>query len=90
MAWVVLVGALSVCHAVTTSCIGASFTIENVRLKMTEIKCAMCEEPATWIRHTQFAGSHPFCEEHAKLEADFYDSDSYLDWEELTDERDGT
>jgi hypothetical protein len=23
---------------------------------MTEIKCAMCEEPATWIRHTQFAG----------------------------------
>jgi endogenous inhibitor of DNA gyrase (YacG/DUF329 family) len=58
--------------------------------KMTEIKCAICEEPATWIRHTQFAGSHPFCEEHAKAESDFYDSDSYLYWEELTDERDGT
>lgn len=56
--------------------------------KVTEIKCLECEEPATWIRHTQFAGSHPFCEKHAKLQSDFYDSDSYLDWEELTDERD--
>ena len=52
---------------------------------MTEIKCSYCEEQATWIRHTQFAGDHPFCEKHAKLEADFNDSDSYLDWEELDD-----
>ena len=52
---------------------------------MTEIKCSYCEEQATWIRHTQFAGDHPFCEKHAKLETDFNDSDSYLDWEELDD-----
>ena len=55
---------------------------------MSDLKCIECEEVATWIRHTQFAGTHPFCEHHAKLQTDFYNSDSYLDWEELTDERD--
>ena len=55
-------------------------------VEVTEIKCLDCEESATWIRHTQFAGSHPFCEKHAKLQADFYDSDSYLDWEELKED----
>lgn len=30
---------------------------------------------AKYIRHTQFAGSHPYCEEHAKLEKDFNDMD---------------
>jgi endogenous inhibitor of DNA gyrase (YacG/DUF329 family) len=57
-----------------------------VVVEVTEIKCLDCEESATWIRHTQFAGSHPFCEKHAKLQADFYDSDSYLDWEELKED----
>lgn len=25
-----------------------------------------CDEPAAYIRHTQFAGSHPLCEKHAR------------------------
>ena len=51
------------------------------RLMMTEIKCAICDEPATWIRYTQFAGNHPFCDKHAELESDFNDGD----WEKLDD-----
>jgi len=45
--------------------------------------CIECEKPATWVRCTQFAGDHPYCEEHARLESDFNDSDSYLYWTEL-------
>jgi len=48
--------------------------------------CCECSKPATWIRHTQFAGSHPFCTAHAKAETDFGTSSSYLDWEELLHE----
>ncbi len=40
----------------------------------------MCDEPAVWIRHTQFAGDHPFCEDHAKMEEDFGVNDSYAYW----------
>lgn len=40
----------------------------------------MCDKPADWIRSTQFAGDHPFCEEHAKLEEDFNVNDSYEYW----------
>ncbi len=39
-----------------------------------------CGAPATHIRSTQFAGDHPFCEEHAKKETDFGQSDSYTYW----------
>jgi len=46
---------------------------------MTE-KCVMCDEPAVWIRHTQFAGEHPYCEDHAKMEGDFGVNDSYAFW----------
>lgn len=43
-----------------------------------------CGKPATWVRHTQFAGSHPFCAEHAKQEDNFGKSDpSYFFWKEL-------
>lgn len=43
-----------------------------------------CGRPATWVRHTQFAGSHPFCSEHARQEADFGEGDpSYFFWKEL-------
>ena len=48
---------------------------------MTEIKCAICNEPATWMRYTQFAGNHPFCDKHAELETDFGSEDA--DWENL-------
>ena len=43
-------------------------------------KCMECGEPATWMRATQFAGNHPYCEHHAKFENDFQISDSYSFW----------
>ena len=46
---------------------------------MTETKCYWCDKPATWMRYTQFAGNHPFCDKHAELETDFNDGD----WESL-------
>jgi hypothetical protein len=30
-----------------------------------------CGKPATWVRHTQFSGSHPFCTKHAEQEENF-------------------
>lgn len=48
---------------------------------MTEEKCIECGAPAVWFRHTQFCGTHPYCEECAKKETDFGTSDaSYYDW----------
>jgi hypothetical protein len=49
------------------------------------MNCLECAEPATWMRCTQFAGNHPYCEDHAKLEADFNDNDSYLFWERINE-----
>ena len=40
----------------------------------------MCDKPADWIRGTQFAGNHPFCDEHARLERGFGINDSYEYW----------
>lgn len=43
-----------------------------------------CGRPATWVRHTQFSGSHYFCTIHAEKEEDFGKSDpSYFYWEKL-------
>jgi hypothetical protein len=50
---------------------------------MTEkLECCMeCDQPATWVRSTQFAGDHPYCQHHAELEKDFLDEpDSYAFW----------
>lgn len=49
------------------------------------MECCGCEREAEWIRHTQFAGSHPFCDQHARLEKNFPDSNSYIWWENLTE-----
>ena len=43
-------------------------------------KCIECDKPATWTRHTQFAGDHPYCTEHAEKESDFNENDSYAYW----------
>jgi hypothetical protein len=51
---------------------------------MTE-KCMMCEKEAEWIRSTQFAGDHPFCDEHARLEKGFMQNDSYEYWYNIKD-----
>ena len=46
--------------------------------------CCECNKPATWMRRTQFAGDHPFCEECAIKEKDFREEDnSYFFWEYL-------
>lgn len=43
-------------------------------------KCLECGAEATWVRSTQFAGEHPYCDQHAKQESDFKQSDSYTYW----------
>jgi hypothetical protein len=50
---------------------------------MTTETCLVCNKPATYLRHTQFAGIHPYCEEHAKKESDFNENDSYTFWEDI-------
>lgn len=49
----------------------------------THERCLECAAKATWMRHTQFAGNHPYCTEHAKLEPDFGVDDSYTFWSEI-------
>ena len=48
---------------------------------MEELVCLVCGQPAEWVRSTQFAGDHPYCEHHAKKEDDFEEEgDSYSYW----------
>ena len=49
-------------------------------------QCLECDAPAEWMRCTQFAGNHPYCDHHARLESDFNENDSYTYWKELTNE----
>lgn len=49
---------------------------------------ARCDKPASYIRHTQFSGSHPFCEEHAKEQKRFLKNDNYEFWEILKADND--
>lgn len=50
-----------------------------------EETCLECNKPAKWIRSTQFAGDHPYCEEHAREEKDFQENDSYAYWYRIED-----
>lgn len=43
-------------------------------------KCDDCSLPAEWVRYTQFAGDHYFCDKHAKEQKDFHENDSYMYW----------
>jgi hypothetical protein len=48
-------------------------------------QCDECEQPAAWVRRTQFAGNRYFCVAHAQREEDFgRDDPSYFFWERLT------
>jgi hypothetical protein len=49
-------------------------------------QCLECGAPAAWVRCTQFAGNHPYCDHHARLESDFNENDSYAYWKELNNE----
>jgi len=53
---------------------------QNRESNRTMEKCFECEKPANYIRHTQFAGKHYYCTEHARLENDFAIDDSYTYW----------
>ena len=44
-----------------------------------------CDNPVSYVRHTQFSGSHPLCEYHAKEDPDFMDN-TQLSWEKVTSE----
>lgn len=44
------------------------------------MNCLKCENEAVWIRHTQFAGNHPFCNECARGEKDFGKESPYYFW----------
>jgi hypothetical protein len=50
---------------------------------MKQQTCLMCDKPVEWIRGTQFAGGHPFCDEHARQEKGFGNNDSYEYWYEI-------
>ena len=46
--------------------------------------CLECGKPACWVRMTQFAGDHYFCDEHARKEDNFGKEDpSYFFWSKL-------
>ena len=50
---------------------------------MTEQEKCFCGKPAVYVRKTQFAGDHYFCEECAKKENGFMkNDDSYQFWKE--------
>ncbi len=50
------------------------------------IQCILCDKLATWERCTQFAGDHPFCDQHALEQNDFGVDDSYKFWAEIKEE----
>lgn len=54
---------------------------------MKEQTCLMCDKPAEWIRGTQFAGDHPFCDEHARQEEGFGTEDSYEYWYNILEQK---
>ena len=41
-------------------------------------RCLECDGKAQYIRHTQFAGNHPFCSDHA-WKQQFYEIDDQSD-----------
>lgn len=46
--------------------------------------CNVCDKPAEWVRETQFAGDHHFCDEHARKESNFgQEGSSDFAWKKL-------
>ena len=54
---------------------------------MKQQTCLMCDKPAEWIRGTQFAGDHPFCDTHAHQEMGFGVNDSYEYWYNILEQK---
>jgi hypothetical protein len=55
---------------------------------MAKEKCLECGADAVWVRVTQFAGEHPYCDKHAREEEDFEQDDSYAFWTRIVEEPD--
>ena len=53
----------------------------------TKLTCIECDKPAVWVRDAQFAGQHPYCQEHAEQEKDFQQADSYAYWYKVEEDR---
>lgn len=49
-----------------------------------------CLRSATYLRHTKFFGSHPYCEEHARTQEDFSPTAPKSEWERLGEESPNT
>lgn len=47
------------------------------------VHCVECNARAVWMRNTQFAGTHPYCDTHARAQSDFDENSSYTDWSML-------
>ncbi|NTV44743.1 MAG: hypothetical protein HGA67_03570 [Candidatus Yonathbacteria bacterium] len=47
----------------------------------------VCGNPATYVRHTQFTGMHPYCTNHAKKDPCFPNKTEHTSWEEIPPER---
>lgn len=47
--------------------------------------CIECDKPATCTRHTQFAGNHPYCDEHGMEQEDYFVDDSCTFWTRKAD-----
>lgn len=46
--------------------------------------CLECGALAVWVRHTQFSGDHPYCQEHAQREKNFgQENPSYFVWRKI-------
>jgi hypothetical protein len=50
-------------------------------------KCFECTAPSVWMRTTQFAGDHYYCDFHARSESDFGENDSYACWVNLHEQQ---
>lgn len=59
--------------------------VKTKKRKPVKETCFDCDKPAEWVRSTQFAGDHYFCQAHAKKEKDFGKKDVYGSklWEKL-------
>jgi hypothetical protein len=63
--------------------VSATFMNEDTGLSY-ECSATDCKKPVAFVRSTQFAGDHFYCEHHAKLEDDFMKDDaSYSFWETI-------
>ncbi len=52
--------------------------------KRAKVTCDKCKKPALWVRRTEFAGEHFFCDQDARAEKDFGNDDSDLFvWQKL-------